>query len=153
MKYKIILLILLINKFTFFAHSGNTDSKGGHYNTKTGEYHYHNHDNNNFVLFIILFIGLACFYFLYVISQNPTKTKILSNTNSKISVLTPEQKRFHYEIDRQRREREAKQFRKNTGGCLIKIIAFIVTIICTVSIPDGWGFLVVIIFILFISWT
>lgn len=24
-----------------FAHSGGLDSKGGHYNRKTGEYHYH----------------------------------------------------------------------------------------------------------------
>lgn len=27
------------------AHSGRTDSNGGHYNRKTGEYHYHNGGN------------------------------------------------------------------------------------------------------------
>lgn len=29
-----------------FAHSGRTDSSGGHYNRKTGEYHYHNKKKN-----------------------------------------------------------------------------------------------------------
>ena len=27
--------------YSAFAHSGGTDSRGGHYNRKTGEYHYH----------------------------------------------------------------------------------------------------------------
>ena len=40
-RIKIILCcILIINTFTY-AHSGKTDSNGGHYNSSTGEYHYH----------------------------------------------------------------------------------------------------------------
>lgn len=39
-KITILLLILLLTTFSF-AHSGKTDSKGGHYNRSTGEYHYH----------------------------------------------------------------------------------------------------------------
>lgn len=36
-------LICLVIVFTIpvFAHSGRTDSNGGHYDTSTGEYHYH----------------------------------------------------------------------------------------------------------------
>ncbi len=48
MKYKKYLLLLLsaVLFLSFVlsvsAHPGRTDSKGGHYNRKTGEYHYHN---------------------------------------------------------------------------------------------------------------
>lgn len=42
MKYFILLLMI----FTLgFAHSGRTDSNGGHVNRSTGEYHYHNGGN------------------------------------------------------------------------------------------------------------
>ncbi|MDO4495831.1 MAG: YHYH domain-containing protein [Clostridiaceae bacterium] len=38
----ILSLILLYTFFSYaFAHSGRTDSNGGHYNRSTGEYHYH----------------------------------------------------------------------------------------------------------------
>ena len=36
----ILCCILIITTFAY-AHSGRTDSKGGHYNRSTGEYHYH----------------------------------------------------------------------------------------------------------------
>jgi len=36
----IILFIVLLSSLAI-AHSGRTDSKGGHYNRATGEYHYH----------------------------------------------------------------------------------------------------------------
>jgi hypothetical protein len=45
---KIITTLLIIGLLAFipfvdlFSHSGRTDSNGGHYNRKTGEYHYHN---------------------------------------------------------------------------------------------------------------
>ena len=39
MRYLIALLYLI--SFNCFAHSGGTDSKGGHRNHSTGEYHYH----------------------------------------------------------------------------------------------------------------
>lgn len=38
-------ILLLLLCFTAQGHSGRTDSKGGHYNRKTGEYHYHNGGN------------------------------------------------------------------------------------------------------------
>ena len=46
MKKKIIAIFLLALMITFIplgvkAHPGRTDSKGGHYNRSTGEYHYH----------------------------------------------------------------------------------------------------------------
>ena len=42
-KILIILICIFLCLFvaTIFAHPGNTDSKGGHYNRSTGEYHYH----------------------------------------------------------------------------------------------------------------
>ena len=42
--YKIIcffILIFILLQFYSFAHSGKTDSNGGHYDYSTGEYHYH----------------------------------------------------------------------------------------------------------------
>lgn len=40
---RIVLLFILFITFvsSSFAHSGRTDSNGGHYNRSTGEYHYH----------------------------------------------------------------------------------------------------------------
>lgn len=37
----IILIIILLIPTIVFAHSGRTDSSGGHYNSSTGDYHYH----------------------------------------------------------------------------------------------------------------
>lgn len=37
----IALLLLLLLSVTVFAHPGNTDANGGHYDRSTGEYHYH----------------------------------------------------------------------------------------------------------------
>lgn len=43
MKKIILVYIVLINVFTLsLAHSGRTDSNGGHWDHSTGEYHYHN---------------------------------------------------------------------------------------------------------------
>ncbi len=44
-KFKVLAIITIavtLNSSITFAHSGRTDSNGGHYNRKTGEYHYHN---------------------------------------------------------------------------------------------------------------
>ncbi len=42
MKKAVSMLIIFISLFTIsFAHSGKTDSNGGHYDSSTGEYHYH----------------------------------------------------------------------------------------------------------------
>ena len=48
MKKRVFLILLLllvvfipILSFPSFAHSGGTDSKGGHYDRDTGDYHYH----------------------------------------------------------------------------------------------------------------
>lgn len=49
----IILLFLVVVSIcvSAYAHSGRTDSNGGHYNSSTGEYHYHHgepaHQHNN----------------------------------------------------------------------------------------------------------
>ena len=44
-----LLLFLLLTQVCFlsFAHSGRTDSNGGHHDRKTGEYHYHNSGDND----------------------------------------------------------------------------------------------------------
>lgn len=36
-----IVVLVALSVVPAFAHSGGTDSKGGHYNHDTGEYHYH----------------------------------------------------------------------------------------------------------------
>ena len=38
----LIVILLVTFPLMVLAHSGRTDSNGGHYNRKTGEYHYHN---------------------------------------------------------------------------------------------------------------
>lgn len=38
----ILLCLTTLIQINLYAHGGRTDSKGGHYNRKTGEYHYHN---------------------------------------------------------------------------------------------------------------
>ena len=37
-----VLIFLLVLPSLALSHGGRTDSSGGHYNRKTGEYHYHN---------------------------------------------------------------------------------------------------------------
>ncbi len=38
----LVVILLIVFPLLVLAHSGRTDSNGGHYNRKTGEYHYHN---------------------------------------------------------------------------------------------------------------
>lgn len=38
----LVVILLVTFPLLVLAHSGRTDSNGGHYNRKTGEYHYHN---------------------------------------------------------------------------------------------------------------
>ena len=40
-KITIVSLLCVALFLSVFAHSGNTDSNGGHYNRQTGEYHFH----------------------------------------------------------------------------------------------------------------
>lgn len=39
--FHLLLIILLTLPMMLYAHSGGTDSSGGHYDHSTGEYHYH----------------------------------------------------------------------------------------------------------------
>lgn len=39
---RVFLLFVVFFPFVASAHSGRTDSKGGHFNRRTGQYHYHN---------------------------------------------------------------------------------------------------------------
>lgn len=41
MKKLLVLVLAVLISLPVLAHSGRTDSKGGHYNRSTGEYHYH----------------------------------------------------------------------------------------------------------------
>ena len=60
------------------SHSGRTDSKGGHYNRSTGEYHYHNgghhtrggNSNHHSGDGIIIFCGVLCALFLVLIIKS-----------------------------------------------------------------------------------
>lgn len=91
------LLIFLMSLFSFstFAHSGGTDSFGGHYNHATGSYHYHHgypahlHPNgecsyelkekiNNTVVNAVIIIGviaLAFFSIRFAINNHKDKKK------------------------------------------------------------------------------
>lgn len=42
MKKVIVTIVCLLLSLSTYAHSGRTDSSGGHYNRTTGDYHYHN---------------------------------------------------------------------------------------------------------------
>lgn len=63
----LVLLTLIFSSICCYAHSGNTDSNGGHYNQSTGEYHYHHgypaHQHPNGVcpydIPVCLIVGLA----------------------------------------------------------------------------------------------
>lgn len=84
------------------AHSGNTDSHGGHYDRSTGEYHYHHgysaHDHEDgecpyaYVKIILSIICLAIFalpailfwkFLLSVMFQKPTSDAAESDNKSK----------------------------------------------------------------------
>lgn len=44
----ILICLVLICSVLLYGHPGRTDSKGGHYNRKTGEYHYHNSGTSSY---------------------------------------------------------------------------------------------------------
>ena len=72
----ILLLIVLLSMPVCFAHSGGTDSKGGHYNHSTGKYHYHHgypaHQHENGV----------CPYETKSVAKTTTNTAKTSNSSS-----------------------------------------------------------------------
>lgn len=63
-RYIIITLITFLICYSSFGHSGRTDSNGGHYNRKTGEYHYHNGGDGNGIGWVIIIGGVLFFLFL-----------------------------------------------------------------------------------------
>lgn len=145
MSNKIFSFFLILNNILIFAHSGRTDSKGGHYDTKTGEYHFHHHNSSYGGFLIVLFIGICAVIFLFLISRS-TKTD------------SPQKAFQNYELSKQ--EKEVEKWKRNQDrrednrgfiGCFVYIIAFAITMISIFAIPDGNGLFVVFLFILFIS--
>lgn len=64
------------------SHSGRTDSKGGHYNRSTGEYHYHNgkpssrggqSDSNSGVVLLVFGIAFGVYVLTQIIKSNIDK--------------------------------------------------------------------------------
>jgi hypothetical protein len=72
---KAIIIVLCIFSIGFadtLAHSGRTDSYGGHWNRKKGTYHYHSKkESSNFLLYSILGGGAG----LFLLSRNSDKKK------------------------------------------------------------------------------
>lgn len=72
---RLLLVLLLVFTTTGSAHSGRTDSKGGHWNSKTGSYHYHSKkasDNSYLAYFIGLTLvsGFALFIYMAITDRN-----------------------------------------------------------------------------------
>jgi len=130
-----------------FAHSGRTDSKGGHYDTKTGEYHFHHHSNNNFSFILLLIVGIGSLLFLYLISRNSNEKISKKQYSYQKQPLNKQDK----QLEEWRRKSAREYNNKSILGCFTYIIAFSITMISIVAIPDGNGVFVVFLFILFIS--
>jgi hypothetical protein len=64
MKFNLIKFILIISGLSLYAHSGRTDSKGGHHDYKNGDYHYHTHGPNYFVVIVAVLVFIFCIYLL-----------------------------------------------------------------------------------------
>jgi hypothetical protein len=62
--YIIITFFVLFICTSTFGHSGRTDSSGGHYNRKTGQYHYHNGGGGSGIGWVIIIGGVLFFLFL-----------------------------------------------------------------------------------------
>lgn len=147
MNSKILSFLLLLDNIMIFAHSGRTDSKGGHYNTKTGEYHFHHHSNNNFIFILLLILGIGSLFFLYLISRDPNKSTGKKQYSSQNHQLSKQDKQLE-----EWRKKSAREYNnKSILGCFVYIIAFCTTMISVVVIPDGNGVFVVFLFILFIT--
>ena len=68
----VIMFIFSITTVDVLAHSGRTDSNGGHWNRKKGTYHYHGKKkSSNFLLYSILGGGAG----LFLLSRNSDKKK------------------------------------------------------------------------------
>ncbi len=71
-RYITAVIFTLALSFSVYGHGGRTDSKGGHYNRKTGVYHYHN-GSSGYYGFAIFVIVVAVLY--GVGSRNRNKKK------------------------------------------------------------------------------
>ena len=77
-KLKLFLItgIFILQTFLLLAHSGRTDSNGGHYNRKTGRYHYHGVRGNIVgVLVVAGIIGIGFLVGGYIERRRTLSTK------------------------------------------------------------------------------
>ena len=86
----LISIIILSICISVFAHPGNTDSQGGHYNRKTGEYHYHTgeyagRDSSSmpwyitYGIFVILVFLIGGIYAIWIWVSNSLPNTIIFN--------------------------------------------------------------------------
>lgn len=98
--YIIICICLIFCTFTTFAHSGRTDSNGGHWDHSKGTYHYHtgehagrtytnnksssSHTGDRFVIFLLVspFLFTFCSLFYLWLSESLPKNIILNFENN-----------------------------------------------------------------------
>jgi hypothetical protein len=58
----LILALIILNTFATIAHSGRTDSNGGHYNRRTGNYH--SHSGGGGFAWVVIIGGIIVFLML-----------------------------------------------------------------------------------------
>jgi|GEM_PF-3499195 len=136
MKNRLFILFLLLFFTIVGGHSGRTDSKGGHYDTKTGEYHFHHHSNGNFILIgcgILLVLILSVYIFSKKIPSQ-TKTFYISD--------------LQREYNKRERQKDLKDFSKGILKFFLFCLLFIFTMTGILFVRDGW--IGMVIFLLFI---
>lgn len=95
---KIIPIVIFIMLFSIscFAHSGRTDSNGGHYDTSTGEYHYHNDGTTSYENELIIEDDNSSGWYEYKINRLNNSLESKQNT---IDELNTEIEKLHQEIE------------------------------------------------------
>lgn len=91
----IIIFILSITSISF-AHSGRTDSNGGHFDRPTGEYHYHNDGTTSYENDLIIGDDNSSGWYEYKINRLNNSLESKQNT---IDELNTEIEKLHQEIE------------------------------------------------------
>ena len=72
----IIIVLIMIFSSISYAHSGGTDSSGGHWNHRTGRYHNH-HKQNSIVVFATIVVTFGIMGFICIIIHDEEIQRLL----------------------------------------------------------------------------
>jgi len=120
------LLATLVFAVQLQGHSGRTDSRGGHFNRSTGEYHFHDgryagrqrststakkESGSNWFLYLL--IAGAVVWVLIKFGSHPVSSKSPASVNHAVNTPSPVSERYYLSSTGIRHNRRCKYYRRS----------------------------------------